>query len=145
MERKMDDVLLESIRRPRLLSQIVGVFAALALLIAVVGTYGLLSYTVTNRRREIGIRLALGASRAGVLAHILRWGLALVLAGTVLGVAAAIGVSQFIASMLFGVAATDATTFVVVVATVMVAGALACSIPAWQASRVDPLPLIRED
>ena len=143
--REMDDVLQESIRRPRLLSHTVSLFAGLALLIAVIGTYGLLSYTVTNRRREIGIRLALGASRAAILAHILRWGVALVLIGTVAGVAAAIGLSQFITSLLFGIAATDATTLVAVVAGVMAVGTLACSIPAWRASRLDPLLLIRED
>jgi ABC-type antimicrobial peptide transport system permease subunit len=143
--REMDDVLQESIRRPRLLSHVINMFAALALLIAVIGTYGLLSYTVTNRQREIGIRLALGASRAAILAHILRWGVALVLIGTVAGGAAAIGMGQFITSLLFGIAATDATTLVAVVAGVMAVGTLACSIPAWRASRVDPLPLIRED
>jgi predicted permease len=143
--REMDDVLQDSIRRPRLLSQIVSIFAGLALLIAVVGTYGLLSYTVTNRRSEIGIRMALGASRAGILAQMLRRGLALVLIGTAVGATAAIGLSRFIASLLFGIAATDATTFVVVVAAVVVVGTLACWIPAWQASRLDPLPLIRED
>ena len=143
--REMDEVLQESIRRPRLLSHTVTIFAGLALLIAVIGTYGLLSYTVTNRRREIGIRLALGASRAAILAQILRWGLALVLVGTVAGVAAAIGLSRFITSLLFGIAATDATTLGAVVAGVMAVGALACSIPAWSASRLDPLLLIRED
>jgi putative ABC transport system permease protein len=143
--REMDEVLQDSIRRPRLLSQVVSIFAGLALLIAVVGTYGLLSYTVTNRRREIGIRMALGASRAGILAQILRWGLTLVLIGTAVGAAAAIGLNRFIASLLFGIGATDATTFVVVVAAVVVVGTLACAIPAWQASRLEPLPLIRED
>lgn len=143
--REMDDVIQESIRRPRLLSQIVGVFAGLALLLAVVGIYGLLSYTVTNRRREIGIRLALGANRTGILVEILRWGLALVLVGSAVGVAAAIGASRYIASLLFGVAATDATTFAGVVAAVAAVGTLACLIPAWHAARLDPLPLIRED
>jgi predicted permease len=143
--REMDDVLQESIRRPRLLSHTVIVFAGLALLIAVIGTYGLLSYTVTNRRREIGIRMALGASRTAILGHVLRWGLELVLIGTVAGVAAAIGLSQFITSLLFGIAATDATTLVAVVAGVMAVGTLACSIPAWRASRVDPLLAVRED
>jgi hypothetical protein len=143
--REMDDVLQESIRRPRLLSHTVTIFAGLALLIAVIGTYGLLSYTVTNRRHEIGIRMALGASRAAILAQILRWGVALVLIGTVAGVAAAIGLSRFITSLLFGIAATDATTLVAVVGGVMALGTLACSIPAWRASRLDPLLLIRED
>ncbi|MBY0496896.1 MAG: ABC transporter permease [Cyanobacteria bacterium] len=143
--REMDDVVQDSIRRPRLLSQIVAIFAGLALLMALIGTYGLLSYTVTNRRREIGIRMALGASRGEILAHILRWGLALVLMGTVAGAVAAIGLSRFIASLLFGIAANDATTFVLVVTMVITVGTLACSIPAWHASRLDPLPLIRED
>jgi predicted permease len=143
--REMEDVLQESIRRPRLLSHTVGTFAGLALLIAVIGTYGLLSYTVTNRRREIGIRLALGASRAVILAQILRWGLALVLIGTVTGVAAAIGLSRFMTSLLFGIAATDPATLVAVVAGVMAVGTLACSVPAWRASRLDPLLLIREE
>lgn len=143
--REMSDVLQESIRRPRLLSHTVNIFAGLALLLSWIGTYGLLSYTVTNRRRELGIRVALGASRAAILAQILRWGLALVFLGTVAGVAAAIGLSQFIASLLFGIAATDATTMMAVVVGVMAVGTLACSIPAWRASRVDPLLLIRED
>ena len=143
--REMDDVLQESIRRPRLLAHTVSIFAGLALLISLIGTYGLLSYTVINRRREIGIRMALGASRAAILAQILRWGLALVLIGAVVGVAAAIGLSRFLTSLLFGIAATDATTLVAVAAGVMAVGTLACSIPAWRASRLDPLLLIRED
>ncbi|MBY0497256.1 MAG: FtsX-like permease family protein [Cyanobacteria bacterium] len=143
--REMDNVVQDSIRRPRLLSQTVSIFAGLALLIAVVGTYGLLSYTVTNRRREIGIRMALGASRPEILSQILRRGLALVLIGAVAGVAVAIGLSRFIASLLFGIDATDTTTFVVVVTAVVTVGTLACLIPAWRASRLDPLPLIREN
>jgi putative ABC transport system permease protein len=143
--REMDDVLLESIQRPRLLSSTISIFAGLALLIAVVGTYGLLSYTVTERRHEIGIRIALGASRGRILAHILGSGLALVLIGTIVGTAAAIALSRFIKSLLFGIAATDVSTFLFVLAAVVGAGTLASSIPAWQASRLDPLPLIRED
>jgi putative ABC transport system permease protein len=142
--RQMDDVLRQSIRRPRLLSHTVSIFAGLALLISVIGMYGLLSYTVTIRRHEIGVRLALGATRVGILAHVLRWGLTLVLIGTVAGVAAAIGLSQFITSLLFGISATDATTLVAVVAVVMAVGTLACAIPAWRASRLDPLLLIRD-
>jgi ABC-type antimicrobial peptide transport system permease subunit len=89
--------------------------------------------------------MAIGASRPAILAQILRKGLALVIIGTVAGVAVAIGLSRFIASLLFGIDATDTTTFIVVVTAVVTVGALACSIPAWQASRLDPLPLIRED
>lgn len=130
---------------PRLLSNTVNIFAGLALLISVIGIYGLLSYTVIRRRRVIGVRMALGASRAGILTEILRWGLALVLIGTVAGASAAIALSQLITSLLLGIAATDATTLIAVVAGVMAVGTLACVIPAWRASRVDPLLLIREN
>lgn len=143
--RAMDDVFQDTIRRPRLLSNAASVFAGLALVISVVGIYGLLSYTVVRRRPEIGIRMALGASRAGILAEVLRWGLALMLLGTVAGVAAAMALSQVIASLLFGIEATDATTLIAVVTRVMAVGALACLIPAWRASRLDPLLLIREN
>jgi predicted permease len=143
--REMNDVLQESIRRPRLLSSGVTILAALALLIAVIGTYGLLSYSVTTRRREIGVRMALGASRAAILTQMLRWGLAMVLIGTVAGIAAAIGLSRFITSLLFGIAATDAATLMAVAAGVVAAGTLACSIPAWRASCLKPLLLIREE
>lgn len=143
--REMDDVLQESIRRPRLLSNTITIFAGLALLISVIGMYGLLSYTVSNRRRELGIRMALGATPAEILGQILRSGMALILIGTAAGVAVALGLGRYIASLLFGIAATDPATLMAVVAGVMAVGTLACSIPAWRASRVNPLLLIRGD
>ena len=84
-------------------------------------------------------------SRGEILADILRRGLALIFIGTIAGVGAAIGLSRFIASLLFEIAPTDPVTLTAVVASVIAVGAVACSIPAWQASRLDPLPLIRED
>ena len=93
----------ESIRRPRLLAQLLGAFAGLALLLAAVGTYGVLSYMTTERRREIGIRIALGAGRSSVLALVVKQGLQLTIIGVVVGLAGAFGLNRLIASVLFGV------------------------------------------
>jgi putative ABC transport system permease protein len=141
----MQVTLSRSIGQRRFTTLLLGLLAAVALVLAAVGIHGVLSYNVSQRRREIGIRMALGASRASILAQILRSGLALVIIGTVAGVVAAIGLSQFMTSLLFGIAATDATTLMTIVAGVITVGTVACSIPAWRASRLDPLPLIRED
>jgi ABC-type antimicrobial peptide transport system permease subunit len=143
--RTMEQLVAASITGQRFSLVLLALFAGLALVLATVGIYGVMSSVVEQRTREIGIRLALGATRAAILGHILRWGTTLVLIGTVAGVAAAIGLSQFITSLLFGIAATDATTLAAVVAGVLAVGTIACSIPAWRASRLDPLPLIRED
>lgn len=143
--RDMDGVLQESIRRPRLLSYTVSTFAGLAVIIAMVGTYGLLSYAVTNRQREIGIRMALGARRSEILTQMFRWGLSLVLAGITAGIVCALGFSRFIASLLFGIQPHDVTTLAIVVTGMLSVGALACLLPAWRASRLDPLLLIKED
>src|SRR4030088_1718800 len=92
--RNMDSVFAESIQRPRLLAQLVGAFAGLALLLAAIGTYGVLSYMVTARRREIGIRLALGADRTRVQMHVMKQGLLLTLIGVLAGVTGALGVNR---------------------------------------------------
>ena len=141
----MEDVFAESIRRPRLLAQLIGAFAGLALLLAAVGTYGVLSYMVAERRREIGIRLALGADHSRVMGQIMRQGLVLTAVGVVAGLAGALGLNRLIASLLFGVQPTDATTMVGVVATIAVVAAFACWVPAWRASRLDPNVVLRED
>ena len=141
----MEDVFAESIRRPRLLAQLIGAFAGLALLLAAVGTYGVLSYMVAERRREIGIRLALGADHSRVMGQIMRQGLVLTAVGVAAGLAGALGLNRLIASLLFGVQPTDATTMVGVVATIAVVAAFACWVPAWRASRLDPNVVLRED
>jgi predicted permease len=143
--RDMDGVFEESIRRPRLLAQLLGGFAGLALLLAAIGTYGVLSYMVAERRREIGIRMALGADQGNVLAQILKQGLVLTTAGIVAGLAGAFALNRLITSLLFGVQPTDPVTIAGVVATITLVAAVACWIPAWRASRVDPNVVLRDD
>jgi predicted permease len=143
--REMDEVFAESIRRPRLLAQLLGTFAGLALLLAAIGTYGVLAYVVAERRREIGIRMALGADRFTVLGQVMKQGLLLSAAGVVIGVAGALGLNRLIASLLFGVQPTDPVTMAAVVATIMVVATIACGLPAWRASRLDPNAALRSE
>jgi predicted permease len=143
--RDMDGVFEESIRRPRLLAQLLGGFAALALLLAAIGTYGVLSYMVAERRREIGIRMALGADQGSVLTQVMKQGLTLTTVGIVAGLAGAFALNRLIGSLLFGVQPTDTTTIVAVVATITLVAAMACWLPAWRASRVDPNVVLRDD
>jgi putative ABC transport system permease protein len=143
--RDMDGVFEESIRRPRLLAQLLGGFAGLALLLAAIGTYGVLSYMVAERRREIGIRMALGADQGSVLAQIMKQGLLLTSVGIVAGLAGAFALNRLIASLLFGVQPTDISTMVGVVATITLVAAVACWLPAWRASRLDPNVVLRND
>jgi putative ABC transport system permease protein len=117
----------------------------LALLLAAVGTYGVLSYTATERRREIGIRIALGSPRSSVLALVMKQGLQLTIFGIVIGVAGALGLNRLFASLLFGVQPTDPTTMAAVITTIMLVAAGACWLPAWRASRLDPTAVLRSD
>jgi ABC-type antimicrobial peptide transport system permease subunit len=143
--RDMDAVFAESIRRPRLLAQLIGVFAGLALLLAAVGTYGVFSYMVAARRREIGIRMALGAGRSTILAQVMKQGLQLTILGVVIGLAGAFGLNRLIATMLFGVQPTDPATIVAVIVTIATVAALGCWLPAFRASRLDPNVVLRTD
>jgi predicted permease len=143
--RDMNGVFDESIRRPRLLAQLLGGFAGLALLLAAIGTYGVLSYMVAERRREIGIRMALGADRGSVLGHVMKQGLVLTTVGVVVGLAGAFALNRLIASLLFGVQPTDPVTLIGVVATISLVAAIACWLPAWRASRLDPNVVLRAE
>ena len=143
--RDMDSVFAESIRRPRLLAQLLGVYGGLALLLAAIGTYGVLSCMVAERRREIGIRVALGATPSGVLTRIMKQGLQVTVAGVAIGLAGALAVNRLMASLLFGVQPTDFVTIALVIATIMAAAAFASWLPAWRASRVDPNSVLREE
>ena len=118
-------------------------FGALALLLAAVGLFGVMSYNVSRRTNEIGIRIALGAQRRDVLGATLRESLLLVAGGVAIGVAIAIGVSRFIASQLYGVAANDVATMTMAMAVLIVVAAIAAYLPARRASRVDPMVALR--
>ena len=122
---------------------LLGVFGVLALVLACVGLYGVMSYTVSQRTREIGLRMALGERPAGVMALVMRQGLALVGIGVGLGLAGAFSVSQSIASILYG-SARDATSFVGAAAALLAVATIASFVPARRASRVDPIIALRE-
>jgi predicted permease len=143
--RSVEDVFAESIGRPRLVAQLLGIFAGLAMLLAAIGSYGVLSYMVTERRREIGIRMALGADRASLLRMVLSQGLWLTLLGILVGLSAAFAMSRVLASLLFGVTPTDPLTIAAVVALISGVALVACYLPARNATRVDPMLVLRED
>jgi predicted permease len=143
--RTMDDVFGASVSRPRLLAQLLGTFAGLALLLAAVGTYGILAYTVTERRKEIGIHMALGATRSNVMNRILGQGLRLTVAGLVVGLAAAFGLTRLLQTQLFNVKPTDPATMISVAAFITAVALIACYIPAARATRVDPMVVLRDE
>ncbi len=127
----------------RLIASLSSLFAALALLLDCIGLYGLLSYEVAQRTREIGIRIALGAEPRSVLRLFIRRGFALVVSGAVMGVAVAFGLTRYLQSLLFGVRPTDPYTFAAAIALLAIVAALACAIPARRATRVDPMVALR--
>jgi hypothetical protein len=141
--REMDAVFDESIGRPRLLAQLLGAFAGLALLLAVVGVYGVLSFMVVERRREIGIRLAVGATRARVVALVMKQGLVIASIGLAVGLVGALSLNRLFGSLLFGVEPTDPGTLGAVTSTIAIVAGLACGLPAWRASRLDPNVVLR--
>jgi predicted permease len=127
----------------RLIARLFGLFGALGLMLACIGLYGLLSYDVTRRTREIGIRTALGAQRRDVLLLVLRQGFLLVIVGVTLGTAAAIGVTKLLESLLYDVKPTDPITFTLTAALLIAIGLVASSLPARRATRVDPMTALR--
>ncbi|HXW06693.1 MAG TPA: ABC transporter permease [Vicinamibacterales bacterium] len=143
--RTMDEVFADTISRPRFLAQLLGIFAGLALALAAIGTYGILSYSVGERRKEIGIHMALGASRRAVLGMVLGQGMRLTLAGLVVGVAAALALTRLLQAQLFNVRPTDPTTMAAVVAAIALVALAACYVPASRAMRVDPMVVLREE
>ena len=143
--RTMEEIIDLAIVGRRQQMTLLAAFAGLALLLASVGLYGVLSYAVTRRRREIGVRLALGATRAGVVGMIVRHGLLLTGAGLATGFVMAWVVTRTMTTMLYGVATTDLQTFAGVFAVLTIVAAAACVLPALRASRLDPMEVLRQE
>ncbi len=129
----------------KLFAQAYALFGALAMLLAAIGLFGLMSYSVSRRTNEIGIRMALGAQRAHVLRLVMFESMILVIVGVVIGVAVALGASRFVATLLYGLAGTDAMTIVTAIGVMGLVSALAGFLPARRASRVDPMVALRYD
>jgi predicted permease len=143
--RTMEEVLDRDVASRNTQLTLVGAFAALALLLAAVGLYGVLSYTIAQRTAEIGLRMALGAQAGNVVAGVLRAALRLAVIGVVLGVAGAFGVTRFLSSFLFGVSPMDPTTLAGVAAVLVAVTIAASTLPALRAARVDPMAALRSD
>jgi predicted permease len=141
----MNDVIAASLGQRRFSMILLGVFAVVALLLASLGIYGVISYLVGQRTHELGIRIALGARRLDVLRLVLNQGMKMVLGGVALGLVVAAGLTRLIARMLYGVSATDPVTFVVITLLLMTVALLACFVPALRATRVDPLVALRDE
>jgi putative ABC transport system permease protein len=141
----MRALLEDSIARPRLQAVLVGAFAALALVMACLGLYGVLAYSVAQRRREIGVRVAIGASPKALLGLVVGEGVRLTSAGLVLGLAGALVVTRYLASLLYGVPPTDPVVFLGVTLILLMVAAAASYVPARQAMRVDPVVVLRDE
>ena len=141
--RAMDEIVADAMARQRFSMLLLGIFAALALVLATVGIYGVMSYSVTQRTREIGIRMALGAQRSDMLKMAVWHGFQLVLIGLVLGLVAAFLLTRVMATLLFGISATDPVTFIVISVILLGVALLASYIPALRATRVDPMVALR--
>jgi putative ABC transport system permease protein len=142
--RTMDQVFSDSAARPRFLAELLAIFAGLALALAAIGTYGILSYSVTERTKEIGIHMALGATRGSVLGMILGQGMRLTMVGLVAGLVASFGLTRLLQAQLFNIKPTDPTTLTAVTVFIAVIAFVACYVPAQRATRVDPMVTLRE-
>ena len=143
--RMMNDVINGSIHRERVLAQLVGFFSVLALALACLGLYGVLSLAVVQRTREIGVRVALGARRTDLLSLVIGKGLKLVLCGSVIGLVGALAATRLVSSLLYGVSAADPLTFAGVSLLLVSIAVLASWLPARRATKVDPMEALRYD
>jgi predicted permease len=143
--RTMEDVIGASLTRQRFLSLLLGIFAGVALLLAAIGTYGVLSYMVSERHREIGIRMALGAGNGQVVGLVLRQGITIAAIGIAVGVGGALALSRITQSLLYGVTPSDPATFALVAGVIALVATAACLIPMRRATLVNPLTAMRAD
>ena len=141
--RTMDQMVSESLRQPRFTTLLLSIFAVVALVLVAIGLFGLISYSTAQRTREIGVRVALGASRKGVFRMIIGRGVALALAGAGIGILGALILTRFLESMLFDVSPTDPATFAFIVPVLLVIAGIASYLPARRAMKVDPMEALR--
>jgi putative ABC transport system permease protein len=139
----MDRIFSNSLASQRFNTLLLGIFASVALLLAMIGVFGVINYSVAQRTHELGIRIALGAQRGDVFRLVVGQGLALALVGVALGTAGALAVTRLITGLLYGVSPTDGPTFVIVALLVTLVALLACYLPARRATHVDPLVALR--
>jgi putative ABC transport system permease protein len=139
----MNERVVEVTSRTRFIAVLLGLFAGLALLLAGIGIYGVMAYSMSARTREVGVRMALGASRRDVLRLVIGQGMKLAFAGVALGLVAAVALTRTMKNLLFGVSATDPVTFAAIALLLIAVALLACWIPARRAARVDPLVALR--
>jgi putative ABC transport system permease protein len=142
-ETTMAQIAAESVSRRKFAMQLVGLFGVLALLLAGVGIYGVIAYSVTQRTREIGIRVALGASRTAILRWVLKQGMVLTVAGIVVGLVGALALTRLLRSLLFGIGPIDIVTYGILAVVLGVVALIACYVPARRATKVDPLVALR--
>jgi len=141
----MESEIADTLSSARLSALLLGLFAAVAAALAAAGLYGVISYSINQRTQEIGLRMALGAETRDVLRLVIGEGFKLTLVGLGLGMAAAFGLSRFIATQLFGVTATDPLTYIGVTLLLAVVAIVACYLPARRAARVDPMVALRHE
>jgi predicted permease len=141
----MDRIVSGSIATPRFAFVLVGLFAGLALVLAAIGTYGVISYSVSQRTPEFGLRMALGAQQGDVLSLVLRQAATLTITGTVIGIAASFAVARVLKSLIFHVSPTDPATFATVALSVIAIALIACYLPARRATQADPMTALRAE
>ena len=143
--RTLENVIGSSVAQRRLILLLLGGFAGVALLLAAIGLYGVIAYTISQRTREIGVRMALGATRSNVLGLVLRQGMLLAVIGVALGLVGALGMTRVLTNLLYGVKPTDPVTFVAVSLVLLLVSLAACWLPARRAARVDPVEALRHE
>jgi putative ABC transport system permease protein len=141
----LEQGLAEYLHPRRVTMLLLGVFAALALVLASIGIYGVISYSVTQRTHELGVRVALGALEGDIMKSVLGQGIVLIIAGILVGLAGTLGLTRFIRSLLYGVEATDVTTFVGISLLLSLVATTACYLPARRATKVDPMVALRHE